>query len=91
MTSSTPRATEATRAAMLGLGVSDIGPDARHARRMTYGTVEVGPSNSAGCVVPVSRYSACEIAWHTWKQPVVEVPVAPIVPVFSSIVHISAL
>ena len=45
--------------------------------------------------MPVAFYSACEIAWHRWKKLVVAVcglvPVAAIVPVFSSIVHILAL
>ena len=48
-----------------------------------------GPST-----VRVARYIACEIVWHRWEQqPVVVavcgvVPVAAIVPVFPSIVHI---
>ena len=45
--------------------------------------------------MPVARYSACVIASHSWKQPVVAVhgvvPVAAIVPIFPSIVHIPAL
>ena len=50
---------------------------------------------SAPCIVPVARYSACEIAWHIWEQPAVAVcgvvPVYAIVPIFPSIVHIPAL
>ena len=46
-------------------------------------------------IVPVARYSACEIGWHIWEQPVVAVcgvvPDAAMVPVFPSIVHIPAL
>ena len=37
-------------------------------------------------VVPVSRYSACEIAWHVWEKLVLVVcgvvPITAIVPVF---------
>ena len=45
--------------------------------------------------MPAARYSACEITWHEWKQPVVAVyevaSVAVVVLAFPSIVHISAL
>ena len=41
---------------------------------------------SAGLVVPVARYSACETAWRRWEQPVLAacrvVHVAAIVPIF---------
>ena len=51
--------------------------------------------HSAGWVVPVARYTACEIVWHGWEQQVTAacgvVPVAAIVPVFPAIVHILAL
>lgn len=66
-------------------------------RRLMIGryTAEV-PCNSAGlAVVPVARHSACAFAWHSWEQPVVAVcrvaPVDAAVPVFPSIVRISAL
>ena len=42
--------------------------------------------------MPVARYNAYEFTWHLWEPPVVSVcevvPVAAIVHVFSSIVHI---
>ena len=46
-------------------------------------------------IVPFARYSASDIVWHRWKQPLTAVcgvvPVAAIVPVFPSIVYIPAL
>ena len=49
-------------------------------------------STSDPSVVPVARYSACEIAWRRLEQPVVAacgvVPVAAIMTVFPSKVHI---
>ena len=45
--------------------------------------------------MPIVRYSACELAWHRWEEPAAAacgvVPVAAVVPVFPSIVHIPAL
>ena len=45
--------------------------------------------------MPYTRYSACKIAWHRWEQLVVAVrtivPIASIVQVLPSIVHIPAL
>ena len=45
--------------------------------------------------MPVARCSAYEIAWHRWEQPAVSVcgvvPVAAMVPAFSSIIYIPAL
>ena len=45
--------------------------------------------------MPVARYSACETPWHVWEEPVVAVygvmPVAAILPVFLSTVHMTAL
>ena len=42
-------------------------------------------------IVPVARYSACEIGWHRWEQPVVAVcgvvPVAALVWVFPADTH----
>ena len=42
-------------------------------------------------MVPVARYSACEIAWHRWKQAVVAAyglaPVAANMVVFPAITY----
>ena len=33
-------------------------------------TIHTAAHSSGGWVVPVARYSACELAWHSWEYPV---------------------
>ena len=50
---------------------------------------------SGSSIVPVACYSAFEIVWHRWEQPLAAacrgVPVAAIVSIFPFKVHIPAL
>ena len=62
---------------------------------LVYSTGHLSLYSRGPFIVPVARYSACQVVGDRWEEPAVEVcgavPVAAIVPIFPSIVHIPAL